>query len=202
MPVPVEIAAVRRRHEIVKNACLENLSLFSSLPQDLLDRLSNSQRLAERIYKKAIEEFEEFPSDNRLIEAFLTSNAEAMKGIAKILGVAFNLPTFGSALNRAELDEVRQHFDEIGMKRILNYARLASDVPIRNYQSLAQCFMHMEADGWVMIELWARSNGVNPRWRVKPDATEESGISMMPATTAITLVNQAMVDLANDRALA
>lgn len=200
MSVPAEIASCRRRREIVKNAALGSHPLFSSVPQDLLDRLSSSERLADKIYKKAVEEFETFPPANRLIEAFLTTTLKKTKETAKIIGLAYSLPTFGTAVNRADLELVSYQISEYGMKKVLDYARVVSDIPIRNYESLSECFTHMEADGWVMIELWARHNGVNPRWRIRPEMTEKTGIASMLGSVAIDLVNQAMMDLANDRA--
>lgn len=195
MALPGEIAAGRRRQEILTNAALSNHPLLSSIPPDMLQRLVRTQRLTNRLYRTVVDEFGAIPPANRLIEAFLLTSENEIKETAKILGVSLSLPSLGTHLTRTDIDMFDKNFHKSSMKKILTYANITSDVPIRNYSNLEDCFVHMEADGWVMIELWARHNRIDPRWRIRPGATENSGIASMPGSQAIALVNQAMLDL-------
>ncbi len=194
MAVPGEIAAGRRRQEILANAAVSNHPLFSSISPDVLHRLVRTQRLTNRLYRKVIQEFGAIPPANRLMEAFLLISEYEMKETAKILGVSLSLPSLKTHLSRSDIELLGRHFNKYSMKKILDYANITSEVPIRNYESLEDCFMHMEADGWVMIELWARHNRIDPRWRVRPGATDNSGIASIPVSQAMALVNQAMLD--------
>lgn len=198
MVVPVEIAVGRRRSQIMKNAALSNHPLFSSLPQAFLEKFSRSERLSSKLYKISLEEFGPYPPANRLVDAFLTAPVEDLKRYSKILGLSFSLPTFGSVLSRTDMNAIKHYVGDYGVKKVLDYATVNSEVPIRNYESLSACLPHMEADGWVMIEFWARHNNVNPRWRIKRSMTADSGITTLSGGLAIDLVNRAMADLANE----
>lgn len=200
MVVPGDIAGWRRRQGILENAALSNHPLFSSIPPEVLERLAKTQRLTNRLYRKLIDEFGSIPPANRLVEAFLLMPANEIKEVAKILGVAFSLPSLRTHLSRSDIDALERNFQKTSMKKILNYANITVEVPIRNYKDLEECFAHMEADGWVMMELWARHNRIDPRWRIRPGATEDSGIASIPGSHAITLVNQAMLDLVDREA--
>ncbi|WP_312222809.1 hypothetical protein [Rhizobium rhizoryzae] len=200
MAVPGEIAAGRRRREILANAALSNHPLFSSIPPDVLARLVKTQRLTNRLYRKVIDEFGAIPPANRLVEAFLLTSENEIKETAKILGVTLSLPSLRTHLTRSDIDALGRNFHKSSMKKILTYANITVEVPIRNYNDLEECFAHMEADGWVMMEIWARHNRIDPRWRIRPGATENSGIASIPGSQAITLVNQAMLDLVDREA--